>query len=176
MFDDGTVWAFVVDTDKYAGNFERGMTAFCTGRTGECDVARKQAALFHEDHPLELDECDMLENCVFPSGYDSSGILPGEEVPQMAWLPDDHGCHRPTAIHLSPAPNQTEYNSVAMYFHERPTDEQVEIIKRRAHRYCTEQTGNAADHAIRTEGITIIGFRLFERRVRIVEHSVPEGS
>lgn len=71
-------WVFVIDTDKYAGNFERAMTAFCTGRTGECDVGREQAVLFHEDYPKAMDESGCEENCVFPSGYDSSGTLPGE--------------------------------------------------------------------------------------------------
>ena len=38
-----------LDTNQYAGNFERECTAFCTGVLGECEVGRSQAADFVED-------------------------------------------------------------------------------------------------------------------------------
>ncbi|KKK83825.1 hypothetical protein LCGC14_2789530, partial [marine sediment metagenome] len=31
-------WIFIIDTDSYAGNFEREMCAYITGRVGECGV------------------------------------------------------------------------------------------------------------------------------------------
>jgi len=37
---------FVIDTDTYAGNFERPMCAYMTGRVGECGVGEEFAEMF----------------------------------------------------------------------------------------------------------------------------------
>ena len=36
---------FVVDTDTYAGNFEREMCAFMTGITGACGVGKEEVLI-----------------------------------------------------------------------------------------------------------------------------------
>ena len=41
----GTEWTFVIDTNEYAGNFEREMCAWLTGQVGECDVGKEMAAV-----------------------------------------------------------------------------------------------------------------------------------
>jgi hypothetical protein len=69
---------FVVDTDQYAGNFEREMVAFMTGALGGCGVGEEESAQFHEEYP-------------------DSDI--GELVCDR---PDEHGCWRPAAIWRSP--------------------------------------------------------------------------
>jgi hypothetical protein len=40
---DGERLLFVVDTDTYAGNFEREMCAYITGQVGECEVGEEIA-------------------------------------------------------------------------------------------------------------------------------------
>lgn len=35
MKSDGKTWLFVIDTDEYAGNFERELAAYVTGQCGE---------------------------------------------------------------------------------------------------------------------------------------------
>lgn len=42
-------WIFIIDTDSYAGNFERDMCAYLTGVTGDCQVGDNFAALYHKE-------------------------------------------------------------------------------------------------------------------------------
>jgi len=72
---------FVVDTDKYAGNFERELCAYMTGQVGECGVGEENAKRFER----EVDEAT---------------------AERMEWIvgmaPDDHGCHHPAKIYFMP--------------------------------------------------------------------------
>ena len=49
---DDKAWIFVIDTDKYAGNFEREMCAFMTGIIGECGIGVEEAQLYYEQTGL----------------------------------------------------------------------------------------------------------------------------
>lgn len=63
-----THWAVAIDTDAYAGNFERQMCAHITGLVGDCQVGE-----------------EFVSECPF-----------GDDV--IAHIPDEKGCHRPCAI------------------------------------------------------------------------------
>ncbi len=65
------MFKLIIETNHYAGNFEREMTAYCTGHVGECGVGKEHAAIFREEVPQD------------PFG---DSIVP---------VPDDHGCARP---------------------------------------------------------------------------------
>lgn len=41
---------FVIDTNTYAGGFERQLCAFITGHTGDCKVGKKEADTYLETH------------------------------------------------------------------------------------------------------------------------------
>lgn len=45
-----------IETDKYAGNFEREMCAYLTGVLGDCDVGEEEKYLYEEEesHEFEL--------------------------------------------------------------------------------------------------------------------------
>ena len=43
-------FVFVIDTDSYAGNFERDLCAHITGQTGECGVGEEYADEFIKEH------------------------------------------------------------------------------------------------------------------------------
>jgi hypothetical protein len=58
----GSGYIFVVDTEEYAGNFEREMCAYATGMTGECGVGYEGAKQYAEDMSLELDGHCVLDN------------------------------------------------------------------------------------------------------------------
>lgn len=75
-------WQFVIDTNQYAGNFEREMCAYITGCIGDCEVGEEFAELARK----ELSE-DQLE------AFDSAIIN----------VPDEHGCARP--VEIVPNPN-----------------------------------------------------------------------
>lgn len=108
-------YIFVIDTDSYTGNFERQMTAYCTGEIGECEVGKQEAEDYREDFPEDYDEC---------------GYLKDERLVQT---PDDSGCHRPCSIWFSP---EGEYNSVVIFHDEDFTEEFKDRIKFRAREYC----------------------------------------
>ena len=69
-------YAFVIDTDSYAGNFEREMTAHITGIVGECEIGEN----FIEELSINFEDCVMQ-------------------------VPDEHGCYRPTTCFKSPNSN-----------------------------------------------------------------------
>lgn len=67
-------YLFVIGTADYAGNFERELCAYITGRIGECEIGAEMATLFETETGQEP-----FENVV-------------EEV-------NDHGCHRPATAY-----------------------------------------------------------------------------
>ena len=73
-------YLFVIDTDRYAGNFEREMCAYVTGQIGECEVGKENAELAKQEIP---DVVAKLEELI-----DS--------------IPDEHGYHRPVSIFPTP--------------------------------------------------------------------------
>lgn len=136
---------FVIDTDNYAGNFEREMCAYVTGQVGDCEVGEE----FAEEAKKEI-----------------PGIVEkfGEIVEK---IPDEHGCYRPAEIWpnsrygndglgnqaLLDDGNMEKYaypafNSVAIHFNEVPDAEMISMMKARSY-----------DFAKRSK-IKIEGFRI----------------
>ena len=101
-------YIFVIDTDSYAGNFEREMTAYVIGEVGECGVGEKYASAFDEEvHPVDLE--DISEYRI-----------------------DYRGFRRPTSKYLSADGN---YNSVAIFLNGMLDDETIDYMKLRARKY-----------------------------------------
>ena len=155
---------FVIDTDSYAGNFEREMCAYVTGQIGECGVGDGQA----EDFNAWLKSKGIAEN-------------PFEDI--LGQVADDNGCHRPCAIWETPGRwnngsgshyNDAEfsedkswmglkhpaYESVAIFFNERPSDDLIAMMKERAAVFAA----NHLPYGGKTAPIAIRGFRLLEKK------------
>ena len=98
-------YIFVIDTKDYAGNFERELCAYITGKVGQCEVGQEMAESFLEETKL----------------------IPFENVIEE---PDEHGCYRPVTIY--PSKNTSQYNSVAILFDSKPTKDQIDLMKKRA--------------------------------------------
>ena len=81
MTTSSTLHRLIVDTDSYAGNFERQSIAYATGLVGDCGVGQGEALTASEEV--------------------SSETLKwwGKHGQQVA---DDHGCMRPAKIHPTP--------------------------------------------------------------------------
>lgn len=195
---------FVVDTENYAGNFERQLTAYVTGVTGECGVGDEESALFQDEHPDRVEE---FQNIV-------------DQVP------DENGCHRPTSIYPTPGwfndgvgnewreeqagspevlakyeetlrergyilvPTLRErgyedveerepghypaYKSVAIYFHERPSQELVEFMIRRVRKFNEEATAKKLSKY--TPSCKVTGYRLVQEvtQVNVLESWDPD--
>lgn len=96
-------YLFVIDTDSYAGNFEREMCAYLTNQIGECTVGEKFIDL---DNPIAKEMEDIILQ-----------------------KPDEHGCFRPVTIDI---PNAKICHSVGIYISKKPTTYQIAIMKQRA--------------------------------------------
>lgn len=135
-------YKFIIDTDSYAGNFEREMCAFVTGRVGECEVGEELAVLFEKDYK------------------------PFENVVNVA---DKRGCCRPCEIEFSPS--KSAYCSVAVFFGSRPTKKQINLMKRRAGQFAAARRsfGHEWDQNFELE---VEGFRLVEVKREEIEIAV----
>ena len=48
-------YILVIDTDSYAGNFERQITAYCTGVVGDCGKGEEERKIFLAESEEEFD-------------------------------------------------------------------------------------------------------------------------
>lgn len=109
-------YLFVIDTNAYAGNFERDMCAYMTGHVGDCGVGIGMAELYAKDE--------------------------GEPLYRVISVPDEQGCNRPTSIW--PSPNG-DMNSVAIFFETRPNKNEIALLKRRAAMFLSAPKGHQFD-------------------------------
>jgi len=100
-------YGVIIDTDKYAGNFEREMCAYCTGRVGECGVGAKYV---DEDEDYSIFKETVID------------------------VPCNHGCYRPVSIYSS-LDNKGSNNSLCIFFESEPNKEHIEFISRKANEY-----------------------------------------
>lgn len=91
-------WIFVVDTEQYAGNFERQMCAFMTGMIGECGVGEEEARLYYQQTGLV--ERDFDWECV-----DIRGSVEDLNNPFANFITnrsDEYECGRPASTWTTP--------------------------------------------------------------------------
>ena len=190
-------FVLVVDTDSYAGNFERELCAYCTGQLGDCGVGEEWAELYKNEE-----------------SYDFEDIVVS--------APDEHGCYRPVKLMatarffndgmgnvyptdemdweivkekyketvikelsdydkdeikglLEKGPSRfPAYNSVGVIFDRKPTKEEIELIKRRAQAFFKTKWPEHYRLAfqINREVIKILGFRLIAEQIVETEESI----
>ena len=152
------MWLFVIDTDAYAGNFDRELTAWCTGVVGTCGVGVAYAVRCRKDFPQWVAYCkEWLSQET--GGY--GGERPSTIFPTPGWSSDRDG--RVESNTSLPYPS---YQSVAIFFAERPTDEALRFLIQRARTYLPL-------FPLATCG-AITGFRLLERVIQYQEHPIEE--
>jgi len=134
-------FAFVIDTEQYAGNFEREMTAYLTGHIGDCEVG------IDMPKPKVSDE-------FFVNVMD---------------VADEHGTYRPTTCY--PLSKTQIYNVVAIFFYEKPSEEQIHFMKERVKDFpeVFKTEGRMAQFHKNDPLIQITGFRLIEFKHIVTE-------
>lgn len=75
-------WGLVIDTDMYAGNFERELCAHITGKVGDCGVGKEYVETSEDGVDEDDEENDLFFNVIC--------------------VPDDNGCYRPCSIYPNP--------------------------------------------------------------------------
>lgn len=143
------MWVFIIDTNAYAGNFERAMGAFVTGHVGDCGTGRELAEeaiiiLFEDYIGGERDEYGWNQHARMEptpfrrnNGYGKHYSVATEPAPD-----DDKGC--------------SAYESVGILLEERPTAELLQLMRERAQQFT---------QLPRYQEIKITGFRLVREEI-----------
>ncbi len=139
---------FIIDTNTYSGNFERQLCAYCTGQYGECEVGRDIANKFCTDFLKEWEGFCEIVNCYVP---DDHGVgRPATIWSTPGYWNDGMGKHYPESKWDGKSDKWPAYQSVAIFFYEKPNHEQINFICQRATDYCAK------------ENIKILKFRLIQ--------------
>jgi hypothetical protein len=143
----------VIETDKYAGNFERELCAYVTSAVGECGVG---------------DEARKV--CIKELGQEQA-----EELSELTMqISDDRGCYRPTSIWQATGA-KARYESVAIFMEYRPSISQMDIIKERILSYPKYQMDNLSSYARdgKTQPLKIKAITIIKRVVKVVDKEEP---
>lgn len=84
-------FTFIIDTEQYAGGFERPLCAYVTGQIGECGVGQDMAEIAQRELPE--DARAWFEECVRHEPDDNGCSRPVEIVPTPGWFNSGPGCH-----------------------------------------------------------------------------------
>jgi len=138
-------FVFVIDTDAYAGNFEREICAYVTGHWDGETHGGDQAEVFKKEvgDPEEL-----FGEYITTAPSDDS--YPRQVHADLMWEPQGKGM-----------------NSVGIFFEEEPTAVLITLMKDRAIKFAKE--GRIFDRPVTMK---IIGFRLLKRTVKIDEVAI----
>lgn len=163
-------YIFAIDTDSYTGNFQREFCAHITNQIGECEVGNR--------HLTDIE--DLLED--YPEyskeTLEKIRIFFEEESYHKQ---DDNGTRRPCSIYETPGRSNngngkhydvTEsspykwpaYETVALFFHSKPSDEVIEFMKKRSLDFPGTRRSS-------TE-FKILGYRLLHIEVKTTETEV----
>lgn len=82
---------FIIDTEQYAGNFERPLCAYVTGKVGDCEVGHDMAEIAQRELPENAR--DWFEECVRYEPDDNGCSRPVKIIPTPGWFNTGSGCH-----------------------------------------------------------------------------------
>jgi hypothetical protein len=117
--EERTRWALVVDTNAYAGNFEREVCAYVAGKVDE-----------YGEHQTEQERAAFARD--YPNGNPFEDLIESRLVD-----PGDDGYHR-SPCDVAPTPGRRNrsgspaFNSVAIFLAREPTAEELATLKARA--------------------------------------------
>lgn len=128
----GKQLAIIIDTEQYAGNFEREMVAYVTGLVGECDVGERQAVEARES--LSPDVLGWFDACVVYVPDEHGCKRPANIAPTPGWSNNGLGAHR--KLKSNESPKYLAYLSVEMVVREWPPDDVAAVIVERVREFC----------------------------------------
>ena len=148
--------SLVIDTDKYAGNFDRDLTAYCTRIIGECgrgdDLAQKYSGMYFENVLRQVtDEHGCRRPCAIhwtPDLYnDGLGGVYREGEEKSATETYKKSCEK-HGIEFKKLGRYPAMRSVEIFFRDEPENSQLEAIREKCYEFCQQKE------------IKITGFRL----------------
>ena len=113
------LYKLIIQTNQYAGNFERELCAYLTGQIGDCEVGLEVAESFEEVCPEDI--CAEIQD------------ITTSEV-------DDRGTYRPVGICFDLEESSGGNSALEIYFESLPSVETWEYIKSRIKKLAEEET------------------------------------
>ena len=162
-------YIFAVDTENHAGSFERHLCGYLTGRTDD--------PVTHGDEQAEIAEKELSPEMW--NYFQTHVILCAEQpddlpistpvipYPTPGWYNNGHGRYfkgKPTAEDLKKCYKNKPwpcYQSVAIFFDERPPKHVIELLKERTRKFVEEYWPNYETLGFK---IKLTGFRMLEER------------
>ena len=163
-----TRFLFVIDTDSYSGNFNREMCAYVTSKWDQATHGDKQAAIAEKEIPEDiLAYFDEHVIACSEAVDDFQAYVHQIIYPTPGYWNDGHGHHSkgkaPGGVSSYPA-----YQSVAVFFNEMPPKNVVDLMIKRAQKFC-EGHLNIIDEP---EPIEFLGIRVLQESIQIFERFV----
>ena len=179
-------WVFIVDTDKYSGNFEREFRAWITGQIDECDIGAAQARATEGDLSNEIlqwfshnlmqvpdEHGTRRPGTIWPTpGFFNDGFgneWPVDADPEKirmeyeASVQEHKGIRSPQELQelqelIDRGPgNFPSYQSVAIFFYVKPPENILNLMMKRAKNYCLS--------GLSRREFKILGFRLISLKL-----------
>jgi len=155
-------YLFVIDTDSYSGNFERQLCAYCTGQIGECGIGNKQAEIWNEEVGIKIGTDPFID--IIQQKSDEHGVFrPVEIYPTPGFRNNGFGKHFKCDDETTGSP---AYQSIAIFFNEKPNEEMIKIMKEQAHKFSGQKNRMG-----QIFNIKILGFRLVKISTLITEET-----
>jgi len=157
-------WSFVVDTDSYAGNFEREMSSYIVGQCDEYGDHRggPYKKMYMKDFKGKDPFENLVEERVSDPGDDGIMRAPMDLAPTPGYESNGAGG---TLYFASSCPKHPAYNSVAIFLSRRPTAKELTMLADRARRF-------AGATKIFGETLKVIGCRLVKETVLLESEDV----
>ena len=145
-------YVLVIDTDRYSGNFERPMAAYCTGQCLKGDHGSEEAALFRKEAPPEM---RVAFDRMVRRRPDSNGHMrPVAIWPTPGRVNDGRGNHFDAeGFQGTPHP---AYESVAVFLSERPSSEVLAFVSDRARAYASVHRSPWPEPPIVVKGVRLL--------------------
>lgn len=199
MTKENKRFIFIIDTDEYSGNFERDMCAYITGHIGQCGVGEEYAQMFTDKYG-DFEDSLFFEK-IEDRPDDNGCFRPCSIYPTIDRFNDGIGGHysvndkwddvvtryreywRKEYEHnnLKESKEKSEtgtpgrfqaYESVAIFFYERPTDEELKILIERALEFPAIYAEK--EKHILEQSMNIIGFRMICKTTTTTEEILNE--
>lgn len=153
------LFKIVIDTEQYAGNFEREMCAYITGQIGECSVGDNWVHEYSET----IEHLDWWATHIVqrPDDSDSPCYRPVAIYPTVGWYNDGYGRHfKDTGADVKvrcPA-----YMSVAIFTNKLPPDAVLIELTERAKEFCENRIALSTPlrRMADTENLSLTGIRI----------------
>ena len=152
-------YVVIVDTEQYAGNFERDMVAFITGQVGECEVGQEQATTARTE--LAASTLAWFDNNTMQLPDDHGCHRPANLAPTPGWYNDGNGNHKKMKGDSTKKPKHNAYLSVEMQFYRPLSFEIQQVIADRAVRFCADHCMFGGD----PDPLTLVRIRVQTREV-----------